>query len=190
MTEQQLHITLNSGRLSKAEINQLVDQLTAQPELVGHLLQEIFDQDGTDSFNASWTFDHLMRKKLVYLLPHFEKFTKGLEGLKSESIIRSMAHVCEFSMEAYFKTKDPVFVQNITPEQLERIVTVCFDWLIGNHKVAAKVFAMSSLYHLGQKYDWVHPELKMVLEQQVHDGTAAYKSRASKTLAKLRKAGF
>ncbi|WP_420602107.1 hypothetical protein [Flagellimonas sp.] len=190
MTEQQLHATLNSGRLSKAEITQLVDQLATQPELIGHLLDEVFAQDKTDSFNASWTFDHLMRKKLVYLLPHFEKFTKGLEGLKSESIIRSMAHVCEFSMEAYFKAKDPVFTQNISPEQLERILTVCFDWLIGEHKVAAKVFAMSSLYYLGLKYDWVHPELKMVLEQQNHRDSAGYKSRAAKTLAKLRKLGF
>ncbi|MGW9686609.1 hypothetical protein [Flagellimonas sp. 2504JD1-5] len=190
MTEQQLHAALNSGRLSKEQINQLVDQLVRLPELTGPLLQEVFDQDGTDSFNASWTFDHLMRKKLVYLLPHFEKFTEGLAGLKSESIIRSMAHVCEFSMEAYFEVKDPVFTKNITSEQLERILTVCFDWLIGTHKVAAKVFAMSSLYYLGLKYDWVHPELKMVLEQQHHRDSAGYKSRAKKTLAKLRKLGF
>ncbi|WP_190809063.1 adenylosuccinate lyase [Flagellimonas sp. S3867] len=190
MTEQQLHIALNSGRLSKAEINQLVDQLSTQPELTGYLLQEVFDQDSTDSFSASWTFDHLMRKKLVYLLPHFEKFTQGLAGLKSESIIRSMAHVCEFSMEAYFKIKDSVFTKNITSEQLERILTACFDWLIGNHKVAAKVFAMSSLYYLGQKYDWVHPELKMVLEQQQHNDSAGYKSRARKTLTELKKLGF
>ncbi|SNZ00602.1 hypothetical protein [Flagellimonas pacifica] len=190
MTEQQLHVTLNSGRLSKAEVIQLVDQLATQPELIGRLLQEIFDQDKTDSFNASWVFDHLMRKKLVYLLPHFEKFTKGLEGLKSESIIRSMAHVCEFSMEAYFEAKDSAFTQNITLEQLERILTTCFDWLIGEHKVAVKVFAMSSLFYLGQKYDWVHPELKMVLEQQNHKDSAGYKSRAKKTLAELKKLGF
>ncbi|MEX0315759.1 MAG: hypothetical protein AB3N18_16395 [Allomuricauda sp.] len=190
MTEQQLHIKLNSGRLSKPQINQLVDQLAELPELTERLLQEVFDQDNTDSFNASWVFDHLMRKKLEYLLPHFEKFTEGLDKLTSESIIRPMAHVCEMSMEAYFKTKDPVFVQNITAEQLERILTVCFDWLIGPHKVAPKVFAMSSLYYLGMHYDWVHPELKMVLDQQHHRDSAGYKSRAKKTLVKLRKLGF
>nr|WP_299485750.1 adenylosuccinate lyase [uncultured Allomuricauda sp.] len=190
MTAKELHIALNSGRLSKSKINQLVDQLKELPELTERLLQEVFDQDNTDSFNASWVFDHLMRKKLEYLLPHFEKFTQGLSQLKSESIIRPMAHTCEMCMEAYFKTKDPAFVQNITPEQLERILTVCFDWLIGSHKVASKVFAMTSLYYLGMYFDWVHPELKMVLEQQHHRDSAGYKSRASKTLAKLRKLGF
>jgi len=190
VTENQLHLALNSGRLSKPEITNLVDELATKPELTGSLLQQVFDQDNTDSFNAGWVFDHLMRKKLVYLLPHFENFTLGLPKLRSESIIRPMAHVCEMSIEAYFKTKDPIFVEYMTPEQLERILTVCFDWLIGDHKVAAKVFSMSSLYYLGLKYDWVHPELQMILEQQMHEGTAAYKSRASKTLAKLRELGF
>ncbi|TXN35388.1 adenylosuccinate lyase [Flagellimonas hymeniacidonis] len=190
MTEKQLHIALNSERLSKEKINDLVCVLTVHPELTGPLLQEVFDQDKTDSFNASWVFDHLMRKKLDYLLPHLENFTKGLADLTSESIIRPMAHTCELTMEAYFKTKDPVFVQNLTPEQLERIMTVCFDWLIGSHKVAAKVFAMSSLYYLGMKYDWVHPELKMVLEQNNHNDSAGYKARAKKTLMDLKKLGF
>lgn len=190
MTKQQLHTALNSGRLSKEKINALVDQLASLPELTEPLLSEIFEQDKTDSFNASWVFDHLMRKKLIYLLPHFEKFTIGLSGLKSESIIRSMAHICEFSMEAYFEAKDPVFIKNITPEQLERVLTACFDWLIGKHKVAAKVFAMTSLYYLGKKYDWVHPELKMVLEQRNHKDSAGYKLRAAKTLVKLRRLGF
>ncbi len=190
MTEQQLHIALNSGRLSKEKINRLVGQLSLHPELTGSLLQEVFDQDKTDSFNASWVFDHLMRKKLDYLLPHLEKFSIGLLELQSESIIRPMAHVCELLMEAYFKKKDPIFIKHMTPEQLERIMTVCFDWLIGDHKVAAKVFAMSSLFYLGSKYDWVHPELKMVLEQQIHEGTAGFKSRGGKTLMALEKLGF
>nr|WP_298925446.1 adenylosuccinate lyase [uncultured Allomuricauda sp.] len=190
MTKQQLHTALNSGRLSKEKINILAAQLVTQPELVEPLLSEVFEQDKSDSFNASWVFDHVMRKKLIYLLPHFEKFTLGIQHLTSESIIRPMAHTCELSMEAYFKTKDKSFHEHVTSEQLERIMIVCFDWLIGEHKVAAKVFAMTSLYYLGMKFDWVHPELKLILEQTAHEGTAGYKFRAGKTLADLKKLGF
>lgn len=190
MTEQQLHTALNSGRLSKEKIDKLVTQLIKHPELTEPLLEEVFTQDKTDSFNASWVFDHVMRKKLVYLLPHFEKFTAGLANLTSESIIRPMAHVCELTMEAYFKTKDTSFREHITDVQLERVMTVCFDWLIGKHKVAAKVFAMTSLYYLGMKFDWVHPELKLIVEQTAHEGTAGYKFRSGKTLADLKKLGF
>ncbi|WP_431121706.1 adenylosuccinate lyase [Flagellimonas flava] len=185
MTPEELHIALNSGRLSKKSIDGLVAELAVLPNRTGNLLQEVFDQDKTDSFNASWVFDHLMRKKLVYLLPYLDEFTGGLSKLTNESGIRPMAHVCELLCEAYFKKKDETFVKNMTAEHLEKIMTVCFDWFIGEHKVAAKVFAMSSLFYLGTKFDWVHPELKMILEDTIAQGTAGYKNRAKKTLDKL-----
>nr|WP_299338827.1 adenylosuccinate lyase [Allomuricauda sp.] len=185
MTEQQLHVRLNEGRLSKEKIDGLVNELTHWPELTGSLIQFVFEEDKSDSFNASWVLDHLIRKKLVYILPHMELFTQGLQTMTSESCIRPMAHICEMVTEAYFIKKDETFKQNTTSEQLERIMTICFDWLIGNHKVATKVFAMTSLYYLGFQFDWVHPELKMVLEDTIAEGTSGYKNRAKKTLDKL-----
>ncbi|MCL6265598.1 adenylosuccinate lyase [Flagellimonas myxillae] len=189
MTEQQLHLALNSGRLSKVQISGLVETLELHPELTGKLLQEVFEQDSKDTFNASWVFDHLMRKRLVYLLPHLDSFTHGLSKLRDESGIRPMAHVCEMLCEAYFKKKDEAFLMHMTQTHLETMMTVCFDWFIGPHKVAAKVFAMSSLYYLGTRFDWVHPELRMILEETISNGTAGYKNRAKKTLDKLAQLG-
>ena len=185
MTEQQLRTRLNSKRLSKLEINQLVVQLLEFPELTACLLQEICIEDKEGTFNASWVFDHLMRKKLSYLLPYFDEFAQGLGGLQSESCIRPMAHVCQLVCEAYFEQKNTLFQKHINATQLELMLTSCFDWLIGEHKAAAKVFAMTSLYHLGTKYDWVHPELKLVLEDTISSGSAGYKNRAKKTLDML-----
>ncbi len=163
----------------------MVEELEHYPELVGQLIQEVLQQDVSDSFNASWTLDHLMRKRLEYLLPFMDKFTSSLAQLKDESNIRPMAHICQMLCEAYYKQKDEAFTRNVSPEQLESIMTVCFDWFIGPHKVAAKVFAMSSLYYLGLQFSWVHPELKMILEETIGQGTAGYKNRAKKTLDKL-----
>ncbi|MEM9647779.1 MAG: adenylosuccinate lyase [Bacteroidota bacterium] len=190
MTEGQLHTALNSGRLSKVRIDGLVSQLEGHPELTGKLLHEVFLQDKSDSFNASWVLDHLMRKQLVYLLPHMDAFAKGLSTLTNESAIRPMAHTCEMLCEAYFKIKDPVFTKHISDAHLERIMTACFDWFIGSHKVAAKVFTMSSLYYLGTKFNWVHPELKQILEDTISQGTAGYKNRGKKTLDKLIQLGY
>ncbi|MBS9463855.1 hypothetical protein KIM67_15650 [Flagellimonas sp. 389] len=190
MTEKQLHIVLNSGRLSKQQIIEIVEKLVMQPELTYPLLLEVLEQDKKDSFNASWVFDHLMRKKLEFLLPHYETFINGLAELKSESIIRPMAHVCELSMEKYFKKKGSRFREHISDELLERIMTINFDWLIGDYKVATKAFAMSSLFYLGTNYDWIHPELKIILEQNIHGATPGYRSKASKILAALKKLGF
>ena len=91
--------------------------------------------------------------------------------------------------EAYFKKKDPTFLKTVTNNQLEKIMTACFDWLIGPMNIAPKVFAMSSLYYLGFKFDWVHPELKQVLEDNYPNGTSGYRNRAKKTLDKLARLG-
>lgn len=189
MTADELHLALNSGRLSKLQITGLVAILEQAPDLVGDLLKEIKAQDKEDTFNASWTFDHLMRKKLVYLLPFMDDFSQVLPELKDQSSIRPMAHACQMLCETYFKHKDPIFVKNISQNHLEAIMTCCFDWFIGEHKVAAKVFSMSSLFYLGGKFDWVHPELKMILEATISEGTSGYKNRAKKTLDKLAKLG-
>jgi hypothetical protein len=74
----------------------------------------------------------------------------------------------------------------LTHNHLELITASCFDWLIGDHKVAAKVYAMTSLLLLGRKFEWIHPELKMVIEQNYASGSAAYKARARMTLEKLK----
>jgi len=189
VTEEELHIVLHSGRISKSQINGLVDQLMKEPQLAQMLYEEVLLEDKEGTFNASWTFDHLMRKKLTYLLPFFEDFVNGLSELQTESCIRPIAHVCEMVCEAYFKKKDPVFTQNITDDQLEKIMTSSFDWLIGPMNMAPKVFSMTSLYYLGLKFNWVHPELKLVLEDSYAEGSTGYQNRAKKTLDKLAKLG-
>ncbi|MFC4219914.1 adenylosuccinate lyase [Flagellimonas marina] len=189
MTEQQLHIALHSGRLFKDDVDQLVDKLILQPNMVGPLLKEVLIEEKEGTYNASWTFRHLIEKKLDYLLPFFDDFTEILGKLTSESTIRAMACVCEMVCVAYFKKKDPAFQNNISDEQLERIMTACFDWLISEMNMAPKVFSMTSLYYLGQKFDWVHPELRQVLEDTYASGSTGYKNRAKKTLDKLAQIG-
>lgn len=189
MTPSELHNRLHSGRLSKPQIDRLVGELEKHPELTNVLFEAIFVEDREGTFNASWTFDHLMRKKLDYLLPLSDDFANRLGELKTESCIRPMAHVCEMVCMAYFKKKDPAFTQHITDTQLEQVMTVCFDWLISPMNMAPKVFSMTSLFYLGQKFDWVHPELKQVLQETFADGTPGYRNRAKKTLDKLAQLG-
>lgn len=185
MTKSELLQRLNSGRLSKTQIDTLVKELITNSDLTKPLLEEIFRQDKLNDFNASWVFDHLMRKKLVYLLPFIEEFTSRLDNLTSESCIRPIAHVCQMLCESYFVKNDIIFKKSMKKNHLEYLVNACFDWLIGEHKMAAKVFSMTSLLYLGEKFDWIHPELKMVLESTVPNGSAGYKNRGKKTLDKL-----
>ena len=191
MTPKELRAHLNTHRLNKVRIDELVQALSYRPELTSPLLEEVFAQDALgDSFNASWVFDHLMRKKLDFLLPHVNRFVEGTAKLKTESCMRPMAHVLELLNERYFKKEDPKYIEVITPQLQEQMVTICFDWLIENHKVATKVFAMTSLFYLGEKYPWVHPELASVLELQIAEGTAGFKNRGGKILNQLKNLGY
>ena len=89
-------------------------------------------------------------------------------------------------MKSYFQSKDQEIRDALNKKHLETITSACFDWLIGNHKVAAQAYAMTCLLLLGRKFDWIHPELRSILEQNYPNGSAAYKARARMTLAKLR----
>ncbi len=189
MTEKELHIVLTSGRLSKAQVDILVDQMLPFPELARQLFNEVLLEDKEGAFQASWTFDHLMRKQLGYLLPFFGTFASNLHHLKTESCIRPMAHVCEMVCIAYFKKKDPSFVKHISDDQLELMMTSCFDWLISPMNMAPKVFSMTCLYYLGLRFSWVHPELKQVLLDTYPTGSKGYQNRAKKTLDKLARLG-
>ena len=70
------------------------------------------------------------------------------------------------------------------------MVAICFDWLIEEHKVATKVFAMTSLFYLGEKYAWIRPELRSVIELQMPTATAGFKNRGGKILLGLKNLGY
>ncbi len=190
MTASELHMFLNTGRINKPDVDQIVPRIIASPEVLPTLLREVFVHDVEDNFMASWVFDHVMRKKLVLVLPILDDFMDGLDQLQSESSIRPMAHICQMLTEAYFKKKTPLFREQISASHLERMATICFDWLIEDHKVATKVFAMTSLFFLGERFDWIRPELKSVLEQNFSSGSAGFQNRGAKILDKLKILGY
>ena len=190
MTAQELHRQLNTGRINKPDVDRLVAHVLASPELVGPLFKEVGIHDKEDNFAASWTFDHVMRKKLELIVPILNDFIEGLDQVQSESSIRPMAHICQLLTQAYYKAKRPLFRNALSLSYLETMATVCFDWLIEEHKVATKVFAMTSLFYLGETFDWIRPELKSVLEQHLPQGSAGFQNRGIKILNELKKLGY
>lgn len=145
-----------------------------------------FDVDDPISNRACWVIEFTAKENLAFLFPYLNYFTQNLNRVHLDSSVRPLAKICEFLIKAYFSKNDPEVRKVLTENYLERITTACFDWLIGDYKVAAKAYSMTSLLLLGRKFSWIHPELKMVLEQNYASGSAAYKARARHTLAKLK----
>ncbi len=155
------------------------------PDLIRPLLEIVFEEKDPISNRASWVLEFTLKKKLQYIYPHLDFFTSNINSIRLDSSVRPLAKICEFLTKAYFsKTKNEA--QKALKEiHLKAMSASCFDWLIGNYKVAAKAYSMTSLLLLGRKFNWIHPELKMVLEQNYAEGSAAYKARARMTLAKI-----
>ncbi len=190
MTAQQLRQQLNVRRINKPEVDNMVLEILARPTLVRPLLQEVVLQDRSNHFSAGWIFDHVMRKELDLIFLIRDDFVSALNQLQSDSCIRPMAHVCQMITERYFKKKDDPYVQGFTTDHLEAMVSICFDWLIGERKIATKVFAMTSLFYLGEKFHWVRPELRSFLEQNIASGSPGIQNRGIKILTQLKNLGY
>lgn len=138
------------------------------------------------SIKACWILEFVCIEKMEWLLPHIDTFTNNIGEIKYDSTKRTTANICELLCKAYFGTKPSPVKEILNETHLQKITETCFDWLINDEKVAAKAYAMNALYLLGFKIDWIHPELKRILELGFGNHSAAYKARARHILKKLK----
>ncbi|RZS93506.1 adenylosuccinate lyase [Aquimarina brevivitae] len=178
--EIQLLETLNHSR---AKRNEVAEYLLRHPESIPDVIDICGKIDEDISCKAAWVLEFVCGKDLSVLLPHINAFLSCAKLVYQDPAVRPMAKICEYLTYAYYKQKTTTL--NLTLAQKEKMVALCFDWLITSQKVAAKAYAMTSLYLLGNDVEWVHPELKLLLLQNYDKGSAAYKARARKVLKEL-----
>lgn len=187
MTREELYDSLNYVDHSREKRKEMAQLILNNPNLVPHLLDIAYTIDDPISSKACWVLEFTAKEKLSYLFEYLDLFTVKIKEVHLDSSVRPIAKICEYLIIAYFSKNKNISQKTLTTTHLERIAVACFDWLIGNHKVAAKAYSMTCLLFLGRKFDWIHPELKLVLEQNYASGSAAYKARARMTLAKINK---
>ncbi|MCW5517091.1 adenylosuccinate lyase [Muriicola sp. Z0-33] len=187
MTVKELYASLDYVDHSREKRLKMAQLLSSKPHLIEPLLEIAFDTINPVSSKAFWVLEFTTKNNLNYLFPYIDTFIDNLGKLKFESSIRPAAKICELLMICYFSKKQHDCQFILDERRLEKVTTACFDWLIGEHKVATKAYSMTSLMHLGKKFSWVHPELVLILEQNYASGSAAYKARARHTLEQLRK---
>ncbi|EAR01593.1 hypothetical protein [Maribacter sp. HTCC2170] len=186
MTKKELYDSLDYVNHSRDKRQKMASLILSNPHFVEPLMQIAFDHDNPVSSKACWVLEFAAKNKLSYILPNIDLFTNKINKVKLDSSVRPMAKICEFLIKEYYSKNENETQTVLVNKHLEQISSACFDWLIGNHKVAAKAYSMTSLLLLGQTFDWIHPELKMVLEQNYSTGSAAYKARARMTLSKIK----
>jgi hypothetical protein len=159
------------------------------PDMLEPLLTIGIQNHRQISSRAFWILEYVAKENLTCLLPYLDTFTGNLGKIVLDSSIRPAAKICECLIKTYFSKTGNTVQQEMTLTHLEHMAACCFDWLIGEQKVAVKVYSMTCLLLLGRKFDWIHPELKLILAENYAHGSAAYRARARITLEKLNKAG-
>lgn len=181
---QQLINIENAKRINRERVAYLVLDNT---ELFHYLLEIMFTTDTKISIKAAWVLEIVCEQNLSIIVPYLDYFVENIGILKHDSAVRPASKICNFIAIAYTSKKDILFKKFLSKNHIDKIVETCFDWMISNHKVATKAYSMNALFLLGKNYDWVHTELKLILQQNISNESAAYKARGKITLDLINK---
>ncbi|TYA55988.1 adenylosuccinate lyase [Formosa maritima] len=187
MTKDQLYNELNYVNHSREKRIYYANLIINNPELLPELLNILFLVNDKVSCRAAWVLEFMCGDKLEYLIPYLDTFTLNMHKVHLDSAVRPIAKICEYLVKAFYSKKTNKIQTALKPIYIERIVEVCFDYMINDEKIAPKAYSMNTLYLLGRDIDWIHPELVMILERDFQMQSSGFKARAKHILKKIKK---
>lgn len=187
MTTEALYKELDYVNHSRENRKKYALMVINNPELLPKVLDILFNVDDKVSARAAWLLEFVAREDLNAILPYLDRITSEMHKVHLDSAVRPIAKVCEYIVEAYFHKKPHPVKDVLTTTHKERIIELSFDYLITDQKIAPQAYSMNTLFLLGKEFDWVHPELILILERGYPTGSAGYKARSRQLLAKLKK---
>lgn len=156
------------------------------PETLDELLGYCFHEDNKLATKATWVLEFVCRKDLSLLFPYLDIIFENLPTAKGDGQLRSFGLICELLAIGYYKQNKPDYREALTLKHKEVMIECCFDWMLTNQKVACQARAMTALYFLGTETDWIHPELVMIIQQNLPQGSAGYINRGQKIVNKIK----
>ena len=170
---------LNNLGPAKRENRQRVANIVLENQILFKDLVAItFDVDNKTSIKASWILEWICtHHHLNWILPHLDEFTLGIKNVKFDSVIRPCAKICEHLSTAYYSKFDNEVKQKLSLKHIDEIIETSFDWLITPQKIAVRAYTMNTLYFFGLEKDWIHPELKHLIETKIIHESKGCKAR-------------
>jgi hypothetical protein len=157
--------------------NNLKKMVLNDSDLLVDLIQITTDLSYKNHFKGVWITEMIAETDIALLTPFTQDLIPFFSQCKHQSAVRGTSRI------AYFLgTSDKI---TLTESEEEKIIETCLDWLIGDAKVAPKVYAMYTLCHFAQKHDWIKDELQNIIEKDFAAQSAGYKAAAKETLRKI-----
>ncbi|WP_281231817.1 hypothetical protein [Flavobacterium gelatinilyticum] len=163
---------------------EVAHEILENPSLYSELILICFSPQDKNNHKACWILEFVSYEELSWLQPHLDFFFSNLKVLKDESSLRPIAKVVQLLVKSHYK-KDKNNI-HLSEQNLQDCIEASFDWLINDIKVATKAYSIRTLYILGNHYDWIHPELKVIVEKDYADHSPAYKAVAKEVLKKIK----
>ncbi|WP_293890091.1 hypothetical protein [Flavobacterium sp.] len=172
------------NRISKSNAstnsrNGIRDFVIENPDYMKDLVAFATDLTNKNQYKAVWIIEMLVETHAEMLIPFVDVICATISKYKHESAIRGM------SRTAFFLSTSKSI--HLTETQQEKLIEICLDWLIGNAKIAPKVYAMYTLSHYTKQHDWVKEELQNIINKDFAKQSAGYKAAAREVLLQLSK---
>jgi hypothetical protein len=164
-----LQLADSSRKLADLTANMVYDE----PELMDVLLEVSLKYEAQIAQRASRVMSICCEQFPELASPYIPKIIRGLKSLKYEGPTRNLLKIL---------ADVPL---KLSEKQTSILINDCFDYLTGNYAVALKVYSMEILYKFTTDFPDIGQELAHILEDQIPDASAGYRSRAHKILKKL-----
>lgn len=187
MTTAQLYEELNYVNHSREKRLFYANLVIENPELIPKLLEILFRIDDKISQRAAWVLEFMCKENLDEMIPFLDSFTNNIHQVYLDGAVRPVAKICEYLVTAYYSKKDNNIKSCLLDTHRKKIIECCFDYLINDVKIAPKAYAMQTLFLLGRDYQWIHPELVIILERDFQMQSSGFKARAKHIIAKIKK---
>ncbi|MFK8060627.1 MAG: adenylosuccinate lyase [Polaribacter sp.] len=178
----------NLGTAARENRQRVANIVLADQNLFKELVNITFLVDKKVSIKAAWILEWICtHHNLNWIIPHLDEFSEKIANIKFDSAIRPCAKICEHLANAYYsKTKNEIH-KSLTTKQIDIIVATGFDWLITPQKIAVRAYTMNTLYLFGLEKEWIHPELKYLIESKIIHESKGCKARGKHILTLIEK---
>ena len=154
-------------------------------DLIPDLVAVALDTSDENHHKACWILELVLDNNIENLAPFLNDFCKTLPYYLHDGAIRSVSKIVMFAAKHHSKTTKSA-LPFLSDQQLKKMTEACFDWLIGNRKVASKAYSMRALFEFGKRDKSIYAELKGIIEADYTKHSAAYKAVTKELLRKMK----
>ena len=165
----------NAGLKSREAAAKMIMENDYFQGLLDLLLEN--DLEANEETKVFYILEIISRTEAKLFSGSIDQFLSLAERLQDSSQRRCAAKIIGFIID-----QD---TNHISEENKLKIITISFDWLINDGKLAVQVFSMQNIFDLHDTKPWITAELKAILQKEMGTASAGFISRAKKLLTKL-----